>query len=103
MLLLMVPRPRLQLSRAEWPQRKRCLGLEGVVSIILTSVIPLLQTIDHSSMFDDSDVIFAADGERIRNALDLADRVQSLARGDRVYLTIARRGRRVQICMAVSP
>jgi S1-C subfamily serine protease len=103
MLLLMVPRLRLQLSRAEWPQRKRCLGLEGVVSIILTSVIPLLQTIDHSSMFDDSDVIFAADGERIRNALDLADRVQSLARGDRVYLTIARRGRRVQICMAVSP
>ncbi len=47
-------------------------------------------------------VILALDGERIRNILDLADRVQSLAR-DRIYLTIARRGRRVQICIAASP
>jgi hypothetical protein len=54
-------------------------------------------------MFDNSDVIFAANGERIRNILDLADRVESVARGDRIYLTIARRGRRVQICMVVSP
>jgi hypothetical protein len=43
------------------------------------------------------------DGERIRNILDLADRVQSLACGDRIYLTIARRGRRVQICITASP
>jgi S1-C subfamily serine protease len=79
------------------------LRARGVFAIILTPVIPLLQAIHHSSTFDDSDVIFAADGERIRNAVDLEDRVQSLARGDRVYLTIARRGRRVQICIAASP
>jgi hypothetical protein len=42
-------------------------------------------------------------GERIRNILELADRVQSLARGDRMYLTLARRGRRVQICVTASP
>jgi S1-C subfamily serine protease len=75
----------------------------GFVAIILTPVIPLLRAIDRSSMFDDRDVIFAVDGERIRNILDLADQVQSLARGDRVYLTIARRGRRDQICIAASP
>ena len=75
----------------------------GFVAIILTPVIPLLRAIDRSSMFDDRDVIFAVDGERIRNILDLADRVQSLARGGRIYLTIARRGRRVQICIAASP
>ena len=50
-----------------------------------------------------SDVIFAADGERIRNTLDLADRVQSLAPGEWIYLTMARRGRRVQICVTASP
>jgi S1-C subfamily serine protease len=75
----------------------------GFVAIILTPVISLLRAIDHSSIFDDRDVIFAVDGERIRNILDLADRVQSLARGDRIYLTIARRGRRVQICITASP
>jgi S1-C subfamily serine protease len=75
----------------------------GFVAIILTPVIPLLRAIDRSSIFDDCDVIFAVDGEKIRNIFDLADRVQSLARGDRIYLTIARRGRRVHICMAVSP
>jgi S1-C subfamily serine protease len=75
----------------------------GFVAIILTPVISLLRAIDHSSMFDDRDVIFAVDGERIRDILDLADRVQSLARGDRIYLMIARRGRRVQICIAASP
>jgi S1-C subfamily serine protease len=56
-----------------------------------------------SSVFGDRDVIFAVDGERIRNILDLADRVQTLARGDRIYLTLARRGRRVQICVTASP
>jgi S1-C subfamily serine protease len=70
---------------------------------VLAPVIHLLQAIDQSFMFDNSDVIFAANGERIRNTLDLADRVESVARGDRIYLTIARRGRRVQICMVVSP
>ena len=75
----------------------------GFVATILTPVIQLLRAIDRSFMFDDRDVIFAVDGERIRNILDLADRVQSLARDDRIYLTIARRGRRVQICMAASP
>jgi S1-C subfamily serine protease len=75
----------------------------GFVATILTPIIPLLWAIDRNSMFDDCDVIFAVDGERIRNILDLADRVQSLARGDRIYLTIARRGRRVQICIAASP
>src|SRR5258707_1311184 len=75
----------------------------GFVAVILTPVISLLRAIDHSSMFDDRDVIFAVDGERIGDILDLADRVQSLARGDRMYLTIARRGRRVQICIAASP
>jgi S1-C subfamily serine protease len=75
----------------------------GFVAIILTPIIPLLRAIDRSFMFDDRDVIFAVDGERIRNILDLADRVQSLARGDRIYLTIARRGRRVQICITASP
>jgi S1-C subfamily serine protease len=75
----------------------------GFVATILAPVIQLLRPIDHMSMFDDRDVILALDGERIRNILDLADRVQSLARGDRIYLTIARRGRRVQICIAASP
>jgi S1-C subfamily serine protease len=75
----------------------------GFVATMLTPVIALLRAIDRSFMFDDSDVIFAVDGERIRNILDLADEVQSLARGDRIYLTIARRGRRVQICIAASP
>ena len=75
----------------------------GFVATILTPFIALLRAIDHSTMFDDRDVIFAVDGERIRNLLDLADRVRSLARGDRIYLTIARRGRRIQICMAASP
>jgi S1-C subfamily serine protease len=75
----------------------------GLVATILTPVIALLRAFDRNFMFDDSDVIFAVDGERIRNILDLADRVQSLARGDRIYLTIARRGRRVQICITASP
>ena len=75
----------------------------GLVATILAPVIALLRAIDRSFMFDDRDVIFAVDGERIRNVLDLADRVQSLAHGDRAYLTIARRGRRVQICIAASP
>ena len=75
----------------------------GLVATILTPVIALLRAFDRKFMFDDCDVIFAVDGERIRNILDLADRVQSLARGDRIYPTIARRGRRVQICIAASP
>ncbi len=75
----------------------------GLVATMLTPVIALLRAIDRSFMFDDRDVIFAVDGERIRNILDLADRIQSLACGDSIYLTIARRGRRVQICMALSP
>jgi S1-C subfamily serine protease len=75
----------------------------GLVATMLTPLIALLRAIDSSFMFDDRDVIFAVDGERIRNILDLADRVQSLARGDRIYLAIARRGRRVQICIAASP
>jgi S1-C subfamily serine protease len=75
----------------------------GLVATMLTPLIALLRAIDSSFMFDDRDLIFAVDGERIRNILDLADRVQSLARGDRIYLTIARRGRRVQICIAASP
>jgi S1-C subfamily serine protease len=74
----------------------------GFVATILTSAIPLLGAIDHNFMFDDRDLIFAADGERVRNILELADRVQSLARGDRIYLTIARRGQRIQICMTAS-
>jgi S1-C subfamily serine protease len=84
-------------ARADLPET------EGLVAIILTPVIPLLRAIDRSSIFDDRDVIFAVDGERIRNILDLADRVQSLACGDRIYLTIAIRGRRVQICITASP
>ena len=75
----------------------------GLVATMLTPVIALLQAIDRSFMFDDRDVIFAVDGERIRNILELADQVQSLARSDRIYLTIARRGRRVEICIAASP
>ena len=75
----------------------------GFVAIILSPVIPLLRAIDRSFIFDERDVIFVVDGERIRNILDLADRVQSLARGDRKYLTLARRGRRVQICVTASP
>jgi hypothetical protein len=75
----------------------------GLVATMLTPVIALLRAIDRSFMFDDRDVIFAVDGERIRNILELADRVQTLARGDRIYLTLARRGRRVQICVTASP
>jgi S1-C subfamily serine protease len=75
----------------------------GFVAIILTPVIPLLRAVDRSSMFYDYDVVFAMDGERIRNILELADRVQSLARSERIYLTLARRGRRVQICVTASP
>jgi len=44
----------------------------GFVATILTPIIPLLWAIDRNSMFDDRDVIFAVDGERIRNILDLA-------------------------------
>lgn len=65
--------------------------------------IRLLRAIDRSLIFDERDVIFVVDGERIRNILELADRVQSLARGNRKYLTLARRGRRVQICVTASP
>ena len=72
-------------------------------SLGIQSAIALFRAIDRSFMFDDRDVVFAVDGERIRNILELADRVQSLARGDRIYLTIARRGRRIQICIAASP
>jgi S1-C subfamily serine protease len=63
------------------------------------SVIPLLQAIDESAVFGNSDLIFAADGERIRNVLDLVDRVEGLPREGWIYLTIARRGRRVQVCV----
>lgn len=75
----------------------------GFAAIILSPVIRLLRAIDRSLIFDERDVIFAVDGERIRNILELADRVQSLARGDRMYFTLARRGRRVQICVTASP
>jgi S1-C subfamily serine protease len=75
----------------------------GFVATILRLVIPLLRAIDHNSIFDDRDLIFAVDGARVRNILELADRVQSLARGDRIYLTLARRGQRVQICVTASP
>jgi S1-C subfamily serine protease len=74
----------------------------AVFAIVVTPLIPLLQAIDHSSVLDHSDVIFAADGARVRNTLDLAARTQSLAPGERIYLTIARDGRRIQICIAVS-
>ncbi len=62
-----------------------------------------LAGLQRSSVLDSGDLIFAADGARIRNILDLADQVQGLARGDRIYLTMARRGRRVQICVTASP
>ena len=75
----------------------------GFAAIILSPVIRLLRAIDRSLIFDERDVIFAVDGERIRNILELADRVQNLACGDRMYLTLARRGRRVQICVTASP
>jgi S1-C subfamily serine protease len=84
-------------ARAALAQRR------GLVATMLTPVIALLRAIDRSFMFDDRDVIFAVDGERIRNILELADRVQNPARGDRIYLTLARRGRRVQICVTASP
>jgi len=64
---------------------------------LFTSISSLLQAVDRSFRFDGSDVIFAADGERIRNALDLVDRIQGLAIGECIYLTIARHGQRVQI------
>jgi hypothetical protein len=35
----------------------------GFVATILTPVILLLRAMDHSSIFDDRDVIFAVDGE----------------------------------------
>jgi len=72
------------------------------VYITFVSVIYLHQNLHQSSVFDNSDLIFAADGERVKNTLDLADRVEGLAPGDRLYLTVARRGRRVQSCIAIT-
>ena len=69
----------------------------GIRSAKMAVLISLLQTVDSSAHTDTSDHIFAVDSERVRNILDLADRVERLATGDRVYLTIARRGRRVRI------
>jgi S1-C subfamily serine protease len=69
---------------------------------LLGPIISLLQAVDHSFMFDNSDVIFAVDGERVRSTLDLANRVEGLARGDRIYLTIVRRRRRVQLCIVTA-
>jgi len=97
------PAASLEIQSCRMAARAALAETGGFVATILTPLIQLLRAIDHSFMFDDRDVIFAVDGERIRNILDLADRVQSLARGDRIYLTIARRGRRVQICIAASP
>jgi S1-C subfamily serine protease len=76
-------------------------GIESAAAAVFAaaSVIPLLQAIDESAVFDNSDLIFAADGERIRNVLDLVDRVEGLPRAGWIYLTIARRGRRVQVCV----
>jgi S1-C subfamily serine protease len=87
---------------SSWIRAKDALQEVGAVfAIIVTPLIPVLQAVDNSSLFDNSDVIFAADGERIRNTLELVARVQGLKRGDRLYLTIARRGRRVQTCAIV--
>jgi S1-C subfamily serine protease len=70
---------------------------------VLAPIAPLLLAIDHGSMFERSDVIFAADAERIRSTLDFVDRVQGLAPGELIYLTLARRGLRVQIRVTVLP
>ena len=80
-------------------------GIRSVRTAVRTIIVPgilLLQTVDQGFMFDNGDVIFAADGERVRNTLDLVDRVAGLARGARLYLTIARQGRRVQSCVVVA-
>ena len=98
-----IPAASLEIQSCRMAARPALAHGGGLVATMLTPVIALLRAIDRSFMFDDRDVIFAVDGERIRNILELADRIQSLARDDRIYLTLVRRGRRVQICMAVSP
>jgi S1-C subfamily serine protease len=72
-------------------------GMRSARMAALAPIISLVQAINRSFKFDRSDVIFAVDGERIRNTLDLAGWVEDLPTGERVYLTIARRGQRVQI------
>ena len=70
---------------------------------VLAPVVSLFQAIGPDFTIDSRDLIFAADGERIRNTLDLVDRVGGLAPGERMYLTIARRGRRVQGARSKAP
>jgi S1-C subfamily serine protease len=79
--------------------KEAVLEIGAIFAIVVTPLMPLLQAVDNSYLFDNSDLIFAADGERVTDTLDLAARVQGLARGGRLYLTVARRGRRVQVCI----
>ena len=72
-------------------------GIRAARLTVFARISSLLQAADSSFRLDGSDVIFAADGERIRSTLDLVDRIQGLATGECVYLTIARQGQRVQI------
>ncbi len=43
------------------------------------------------------DLIIGVDGERIRDLMDLDDSLQNAGPGDIVYLSIMRRGERLQI------
>jgi S1-C subfamily serine protease len=62
----------------------------AVFAIAVLPLIPIFQAIDHSSLLDHSDLIFAADGERIRNSIDFAARAEKLLPGGRIYLTVLR-------------
>jgi S1-C subfamily serine protease len=53
----------------------------------------------NSRLGESYDLIIGVDGNRVKNTLELVQAVQDTEPGDRIYLAIVRKGRRLQIAV----
>jgi hypothetical protein len=78
-------------------------GVSVVAALVFPPAIMATAIIDQTRVGESYDVIIGVDGKRVSNVIEFEDQVRDLKGGDIVYLTVVRRGSRLQIPVQVPP
>jgi len=78
-------------------------GASVIAALVFPPAIMATAIIDQTRVGESYDVIIGVDGKRVSNVLEFEDQIRDLKGGDVVYLTVVRKGSRLQIPVQVPP
>jgi C-terminal processing protease CtpA/Prc len=78
-------------------------GASVIAALVFPPAIMATAIIDETRVGESYDVIIGVDGKRVSNVLEFEDQIRDLKGGDVVYLTVVRKGSRLQIPVQVPP